>query len=209
MADVTIYEHANFEGRSQVLPKGRYELDQLSIGNDSLSSLKAPQGLVVRLYEHYHFQGRFIDIKEDTPVVSQFWNDRTSSIIVYDEAEQPPVTKEVIIFEHANHGGTFQVLPIGEYDTAQILIGDNALSSALVPSGMVLRLYEDANYELYRQQGAMVFILADYAMLICPTMLRCYDAVEDGCLIIGGIGCSVYREHITYRSLKPKATSEN
>ncbi|MGH8480168.1 MAG: beta/gamma crystallin-related protein [Gammaproteobacteria bacterium] len=55
--------------------------------HDSLSSLKTPQGLVVRLYEHYHFQGRFIDIKEDTPVVSRFWNDRTSSIIVHGEAD--------------------------------------------------------------------------------------------------------------------------
>jgi hypothetical protein len=25
MADVTIYEHANFEGHSQVLAKGRYD----------------------------------------------------------------------------------------------------------------------------------------------------------------------------------------
>ena len=100
MADVTIYEHPNFQGLSQVLPQGRYDdaLSQLTIGNDSLSSLKVPRGLVARLYEHYHFQGRFIDIKEDTPVISPFWNDRTSSIIVYSEAEQPPVIKEVIIF---------------------------------------------------------------------------------------------------------------
>ena len=65
MADITIYEHANFQGRSQVLAKGRYDdaREQLTIGNDSLSSLKVPQGLVVRLYEHFHFQGRFIDVK--------------------------------------------------------------------------------------------------------------------------------------------------
>jgi hypothetical protein len=38
MADVTIYEHANFEGRSQVLAKGRFALEDISIGNDTLSS---------------------------------------------------------------------------------------------------------------------------------------------------------------------------
>jgi hypothetical protein len=27
MADVTIYEHTNFQGRSQVLTKGRYDHD--------------------------------------------------------------------------------------------------------------------------------------------------------------------------------------
>ena len=156
MADVTIFEHFNFEGRSQVLAKGRYALEEISIGNDALSSLKVPQGLVVRLYEHYHFQGRFIDIKADTPVISQLWNDRTSSIIVYDEAEQPPLTKEVIIFEHFNHVGKSQILQKGEYDVAQILIGDDTLSSALVPTGMKLRLYEHANF-----QGAFVDIRED------------------------------------------------
>lgn len=158
MADVTIYEHANFEGRSQVLAKGRYDvsLQEISIGNDTLSSLKVPQGLVARLYEHYHFQGRFIDIKEDTPAISQFWNDRTSSIIVYGEAEQPPVTKEVMIFEHANHVGKSQILQKGEYDVSQMVIGNDTLSSALVPSGMKLRLYEHANF-----QGAFIDIRED------------------------------------------------
>jgi hypothetical protein len=45
MADVTIFEHANFEGRSQVLAKGRFALEEISIGNDTLSSLKVPPGL--------------------------------------------------------------------------------------------------------------------------------------------------------------------
>src|SRR5262249_30448939 len=107
-------------------------------------------------YEHYHFQGQFIDIKEDTPAVSPFWNDRTSSIIVYEEAEHPPVIKEVMIFEHAGYAGKSQTLPIGRYDTAQLLIGDRTLSSALVPCGMALRLYEKPNF-----QGAFLDIRDD------------------------------------------------
>ena len=60
MADVQVFEQAHFQGRSQVLPKGRYDdaLKQITIGNDTLSSLQVPKGLVVRLYEHFHFQGR-------------------------------------------------------------------------------------------------------------------------------------------------------
>jgi Beta/Gamma crystallin len=148
MADVIIYEHANFQGRSQVLAKDRYDdaAGQLSFGNDTISSLQVPPGLVARLYEHYHFQGRYVDIREDTPAVNQFWNDRTSSIVVYGEDEQPPFTKEVMIFEHANYGGKSQILGRGKYDTAQIAIGNKTLSSALVPTGMVLRLYEQASF---------------------------------------------------------------
>jgi hypothetical protein len=51
-----------------------------------------------------------------------------------------------MIFEHANYAGKSQVLAKGRYDAAQLQIGDNALSSALVPYGMVLRLFEDPGF---------------------------------------------------------------
>jgi len=90
---VTIYEHANFQGRSQVLTKGQYDnaLGQISIGNDSLSSIKVSQGLVARLYEHFLFRGEFIDIRADTPAINLPWNDRASSIVVYEEGQQPSI----------------------------------------------------------------------------------------------------------------------
>ena len=90
---VTIYEHANFEGRSQVLPKGQYDtaLGQISIGNDTLSSVKVPNALVARLYEHSLFRGEFIDIRANTPAITLPWNDRVSSILVYDEGQEPTI----------------------------------------------------------------------------------------------------------------------
>jgi hypothetical protein len=149
MAEVTIFANPNFQGQTQALPKGRYNdaLHQMSLANDTLSSIKVPQGLVARLYHHAHFQGPFIDIKEDTPVLTSFWNDRTSSIVVYEESEQPPITKEVVIFQHRDYAGNSQILQKGQYGTPQLLIGDNSLSSALVPYGMVVRLYEGSNFQ--------------------------------------------------------------
>jgi hypothetical protein len=90
---VTIYEHANFQGRSQALPKGQYDnaLGQIAIGNDSLSSIKVSGGLVVRLYEHFLFRGDFIDIRADTASMPPPWNDRASSIVVYAEGQQPAI----------------------------------------------------------------------------------------------------------------------
>lgn len=149
MATVTIFEHADFQGRSQELPKGRYDdaLRQITIGNDTISSVRVPKGMVVRLYEHYHFQGRFIDLRKDIQAVPPFWNDRASSIIVYEETEQPPVIKEVMIFEHANYEGRAQLLKPGRYDATQLLIGSKTLSSALIPYGMAVRLFEQSDLQ--------------------------------------------------------------
>lgn len=90
---VTIYEHANFQGRSQVLVKGQYDtaLGQISIGNDALSSIKVSAGLAARLYEHFLFRGAYIDIRANTPAITLPWNDRVSSIVVYADGQQPVV----------------------------------------------------------------------------------------------------------------------
>jgi Beta/Gamma crystallin len=158
MPDVTIFEHSNFAGLSQILPKGRYNdaLQEITIGNDKLSSLLVPAGLVARLYDHYHFQGRFIDIRQDTPNISLFWNDKISSIIVYGDNEPPPTTKEVMIFEHSDYAGKAQTLQIGSFDAGDLALVNDTLSSALIPYGMVLRLYEHSNF-----QGAFIEIRED------------------------------------------------
>jgi hypothetical protein len=90
---VTIYEDADFKGRSQVLEKGQYDnaLGQISIGNDSLSSLKVTPGLIARLYEHTLFRGNFIDIQSDMKAIALPWNDRVSSIVVYNAGQQPNI----------------------------------------------------------------------------------------------------------------------
>jgi len=91
---VTIYEHSNYAGLSQELTEGQYDnaLAQISLANDTISSVKVSAGLVVRLYEDWLFRGQFLDIKTDTPDLALPWQDRASSIVVYKDG-QIPVTK--------------------------------------------------------------------------------------------------------------------
>ena len=53
----TIFQHANYAGNSQALGVGKYNIADLTIGNDKLSSLKVPSGLRVTLYQHSNFPG--------------------------------------------------------------------------------------------------------------------------------------------------------
>ncbi|MGB8686524.1 MAG: peptidase inhibitor family I36 protein [Microcoleus sp.] len=79
---VVIYQDANYEGASQELSQGSYDIGSLAFGNDQLSSLKVPQGLKVTLYEHGGFTGRTKTFTEDTPWVGDDFNDITSGITV-------------------------------------------------------------------------------------------------------------------------------
>lgn len=79
---VVIYADANYQGASNELGVGSYELSTLSIGNDMLSSLKVPLGMKVTLYEHAEFTGRTKTFSSDTAWVGDEFNDLTSSIKV-------------------------------------------------------------------------------------------------------------------------------
>jgi hypothetical protein len=164
MAKVSLFQNINYAGDPpQQLPIGRYDVAAGTLtGNDSVSSVRVPEGLVARLYEHSWFQGRYVDIAMDTPALPMFWNDRTSSVIVYAASHQPPVVTEVILFEHASYPGASQVLAPGRYQLAEgeLNLPNDSLSSALVPRGLVLRLYKDAGFA-----GAFVDFAGDVEAL--------------------------------------------
>lgn len=77
----TIYQHARYRGRRQELKPGRYNLKDLTIGNDQLSSVKVPKGLRVTLYRRSSFRGQKRVLTEDIWFTEDF-NDETSSIVV-------------------------------------------------------------------------------------------------------------------------------
>jgi hypothetical protein len=88
-ADVIIYEHANFQGRSSTFGIGTYRLFD---SNDMSSSIKVPKGLVAYVYEHADSGGGYgvsADFLEDCADLSQFnLNDKISYINVFN-AENP------------------------------------------------------------------------------------------------------------------------
>ena len=75
-----VYEH-DFHGRYQNLWPGSYTLSQLTLRNDSISSVRVPPGWRVWLYEH-DFAGRWKLLTSDTNFAGTDFNDVTSSIVV-------------------------------------------------------------------------------------------------------------------------------
>ncbi|MFH7027557.1 MAG: M12 family metallopeptidase [Heteroscytonema crispum UTEX LB 1556] len=82
LSKVVIYSDSNYQGQSQELEPGDYDLKNLTIGSDRLSSLKVPPGMQVILYEHSGFAGQAKKLTADTPYVGDDFNDKTSSIKV-------------------------------------------------------------------------------------------------------------------------------
>jgi len=86
--NVVIYMDGYFKGASQTLAAGRYDLNQLTIGNDKLSSLRIPPGWKVTLYQEANFAGKSKVLTADTPYVGNEFNDSVSSIVVESPANK-------------------------------------------------------------------------------------------------------------------------
>jgi len=137
-ARATIYEHGNYQGRSQVIGVGSYDMAELSIGNDTLSSLKVPDGLQVTLYEDANFKGRTKKFVSDTPWVGDDFNDLVSAVSVEMVAT---------IYSERIYQGKSQHVGVGMYNIDDLTIGDDTLSSLKVPQGMMVTLFEHADFK--------------------------------------------------------------
>jgi urease subunit beta len=92
---VTIYDSADFQGPQKELDEGEYNIYDLGIGNNKLSSLTVPAGMKVTVYEYEDFRGRsktftsnVADLR-NIKVEGKSFNNETSSVKVERIAMTP------------------------------------------------------------------------------------------------------------------------
>ncbi|WKD32594.1 hypothetical protein [Streptomyces xanthophaeus] len=138
---VVLFADRNFLGLAQFLAVGSYDSSDLSIGNDVVRSVKVPSGLVVRLYEHWHFQGAHLDVGQDDPDLGE-WARAASSAVVYKATDPPPRIRKIVLYEGPQMTGASRV--VGPFNFPQEETRPQVpLGSALIPDGMVLRVYPE------------------------------------------------------------------
>ena len=78
---VSLFQHCGFGGKNVNLVAGDYNMHDIGLGNDSISSVKVPPTLKLTLYEHSNFHGNEITINSDIScLIDLGWNDMASSL---------------------------------------------------------------------------------------------------------------------------------
>jgi Domain of unknown function (DUF4476)/Beta/Gamma crystallin len=141
---IIIYED-NFTGEAYGIEPGYYyNISDLSIGNDELSSVRILPEVWVLLFEHSNFSGRSLlltqDASEDFMSGKEFNNQVSSMIVGTSDTPLPEVT-----LYNGDREEAFKKLTPGEYPLLED--GNNILSSIDIPRGLKVTLYENAGYE--------------------------------------------------------------
>ena len=109
---VILFKDVNFQGASQQLGVGSYDIKDLTFGKAQLSSLKVPSGYKVTLYENGGFQGKSKSFTSNAEWVGDDFNDIASSVKIEPEATAKLSTKGLT----RGHGRCMpgsQLLPLG------------------------------------------------------------------------------------------------
>ena len=94
-----IYKDDCYSGSSQLMYPGSYKKNQLTFGNDKISSVNMfNNNKYIRLYEHDNFGGEYRDIYFDQNDLHTIgFEDETSSIKVLTNYYQQPTSNEPVI----------------------------------------------------------------------------------------------------------------
>lgn len=138
-----IFGLTSYGGPAQILHPGKYDTSDgtFTLANDSVQSVQVSAGLVVRLYEHFHFQGEMLDVRENTADLGT-WDDKASSAIVYKDGDPAPRTTIVVLIQLADKDtwdGPFWVYAAD--DNGMQAEPQMTIRSALIPVGMVVSLF--------------------------------------------------------------------
>jgi len=153
---VIVYQERDFDGSSQGLLPGGYDVGQLTVGNDAISSLRIPGGWAVTLFEKGGFGGRSKTFTTDTPYVGDDFDNITSSLVVRDPGD-PSV---VVVYQDREFHGRSQALPRGRYNLRPLW--NDAISSLHVPTGWTVALYENLDlHENPNLRGRSKTFIAD------------------------------------------------
>jgi hypothetical protein len=131
------YANLGFSGRSEVFRAGRYDFQDLSLGNDTIKSIRVPPGFRVTLYSESHFWGpRWVTLTGSSNDVSAVGG--VSSVVV----ERPWVAA----FAARYFQGAHQVFVPGRYDFGALTVGNDTLSSIRIPPGWKVTAYREAGF---------------------------------------------------------------
>jgi hypothetical protein len=80
---ITIYEHCDFRGDSRDVLVGDFRnMRSVNFRNDSVSSVKVPNGMDLVIYQDDDFRGGYARINQNISCFDRQWNDKVSSLKV-------------------------------------------------------------------------------------------------------------------------------
>ena len=169
---VTLYTDINFQGDKTSRIPGFFDVPQMGVPNDSISSIKVPDGMWIKVFQHNNRGGASAVFTSDMADLRNAylsgssgasWNDVISSFDI-GTGSPPAVSalleKAVTLYADINFQGDKVSQIPGFFDLPQMGLPNDSISSIKVPDGMWIKVYQHNN-----RGGASAVFTSDMADL--------------------------------------------
>ncbi|MEN9570716.1 MAG: hypothetical protein RL172_1947 [Bacteroidota bacterium] len=156
---VLAYTACDFQGHRGFLPPGDYRSLNAVIGNDAISSLRVPQGIVIELFRDVDFKGSSSGkITTHNQCLANYWNNNASSAKVYYDnggwlpPTQPPPPSNggnISIYSGCSYLGRSVSFSAANYNDLRTQLGNSPAGSVQVPAGITVEFYSGYNFSGY------------------------------------------------------------
>jgi hypothetical protein len=144
----TLFTNCNYGGDQIAIGPGNYELSMLQIPRSSLSSIKLPNDLEIKLFQGEKFDGPSTPwLSADVPCLTAFkFDDRTVSVQVRERSKLNGLkSNEAVFYDACNYKGNSMTLIPGTYSASQLPLTRNSIMSVMVPSELEVEMYSFDN----------------------------------------------------------------
>jgi hypothetical protein len=148
----TLFTNCQYGGDQVALAPGNYKLAMMQIPKNSLSSIKIPNNLEIKLFQGENFDGKSTPwITADisclgSGVSSVAFDDQTGSVQVRERSKLKALNKnEVVFYDTCDFKGNSMALALGDYSASQMILTKNSIMSVMIPSELEVQLYSFDN----------------------------------------------------------------
>ena len=139
-AQVTAYYDCDYQGKQKTFSEGKYNLAASSTWNNTISSLNIPYGWAAIIYDNDNYTSAYTCYTTNKPCLEDInKNDMISSMII---------TKAVKFYFDCDFQRQSWLIGVGNWNlnVIQAKIGNDAISSIIVPQKVKLTVYENEDY---------------------------------------------------------------
>lgn len=160
---VILYEDCSLRGNNRNLTPGRYNVRDMGIRNDGLSSIRIPSGYSVTIFKDDNFRGGSRTYYSNVYCLDGQWNDQASSVIISGPGNSytaedhnynnnnnyTDARDKVYVYDQCNYGGLSFGFSPGRYNDRSLGIGNDKISSIRIPSGFKITVYQAKDFQGY------------------------------------------------------------
>lgn len=147
-SQVVVYTSCNYSGNAQTLQvKSYYNSQQIGLPDNSINSIKIPNGYQAKIYTEANMKGREVTLTTSQECLPAVLKNQISAIVVSKTTSPIANNGKISIYRYCSYKGTVSHFDVGDYADLRSKLKNTLPQSFQIPKGLKVELYSQKNFK--------------------------------------------------------------